>query len=887
MIIKFYGSSPPAPGELPAQTTARVAAAGKSGRKVKVTVSDTGSMLLKHETAGTLLMTIHISEESVIHKEKKGFLAVTALTEGTPVFYIFNPIQKTDLPMFEIIFERARTAAIEEKRRADEDAARESGAKMAPSDSIAEAIQNSSIQPLASRNGGSGGGGQMGRTGSNANRPVKIILRGDESDVFGSGGPIQEDGEPEEDITGPAASFFAGGDNGLPRQRKDSKSVRFLDEDAEGGTVVIGSRSRRFEVMYKGCQPSETKVGIHAIVRVYPQVNARGTPATLVVDEDQVALVDKTQKKLMRVLRPAITYWCMHPYNKKVLGFIACPEQGEPTCYIVQVAKKARNIAAALVASQPPPKQSQAAMAREMQEAGMESMSRIAWSMQDTQEDKRLRNEDSAANSGFNIEFASAYLGTLEISGDIQGDGLQHWLSTLAGSHPAVVPTSLKILWNGASGNLQVVDAATAELYVQEPLLCLRLISVVVSQGALKLFKGQSAGYDWERPILAITSHDKSDGKYFLHCFRPEGSAEDIQATLTTLVQDLLSARKGLGENPFAPTSKDRHTTPAIFQSKRIVRDTLIAERIIGTGQFGAVYLARIKEPNKSKPIQWYAVKMIRTNQPGLSDDVDFLHEAEAMCRFSHPNLVKLVGICVESVPFLVVLEFMAYGDLRQVVKSCKEKNVTLTYLEQLKLIVQVSRAMKYIADQRYVHMDVAARNCLLGGNNRVKICDFGLTKKLGDTEDFVKLTSSNKMPLKWMSVESMFQGIFTPKSDVWSFAIVVWEIFNYGDIPYGDLKGRELQERVKEGLRLTHTPDTPLEIQDMCKECWNKEWKMRRDFGYLTSRLEGFARKEREMNDKPLRDIGKCLNTLGKAREVYNVSQENEDPLFRLTNGL
>merc|ERR1719272_113622 len=110
---------------------------------------------------------------------------------------------------------------------------------------------------------------------------------------------------------------------------------------------------------------------------------------------------------------------------------------------------------------------------------------------------------------------------------------------------------------------------------------------------------------------------------------------------------------------------------------------------------------------------------------------------------------------------------------------------------------------MDYIAKRNMIHMDLAARNVLLGRGNVVKIADFGLTRKLSPGKNYYRLMVTLKLPIKWMALESIKDKIFTVKTDVWGFGIMVWEVLSYGEIPYVNVKNIEVEEHVANGLRL------------------------------------------------------------------------------------
>ncbi len=122
----------------------------------------------------------------------------------------------------------------------------------------------------------------------------------------------------------------------------------------------------------------------------------------------------------------------------------------------------------------------------------------------------------------------------------------------------------------------------------------------------------------------------------------------------------------------------------------------------------------------------------------------------------------------------------LQYGDLRNLLKGCEAKRIQLTLVEFLSFAAKIASGMEFMESKRYIHMDLAARNCLVGAENLVKVADFGLTQRLADGEDTWKAPAMMKMPIKWSAIECLDDRLFSIASDVWSFGIVIWEIFRY-----------------------------------------------------------------------------------------------------------
>jgi len=98
-----------------------------------------------------------------------------------------------------------------------------------------------------------------------------------------------------------------------------------------------------------------------------------------------------------------------------------------------------------------------------------------------------------------------------------------------------------------------------------------------------------------------------------------------------------------------------------------------------------------------------------------------------------------MLGVSIKQRPWLVILEFCQYGDLSDVLRACARRNIELTRSEHLRLCAQLASGMEYVASKGFVHMDLAARNCLLHTNSVVKVADFGLTHRLDEGKDTYK----------------------------------------------------------------------------------------------------------------------------------------------------
>ncbi|XP_065897243.1 tyrosine-protein kinase receptor-like isoform X2 [Dysidea avara] len=224
-------------------------------------------------------------------------------------------------------------------------------------------------------------------------------------------------------------------------------------------------------------------------------------------------------------------------------------------------------------------------------------------------------------------------------------------------------------------------------------------------------------------------------------------------------------------------------------------RAKLIYMRDIGEGQFGKVLLMSAKDICDIQGSVLVAVKTLTSRNP--KDISRFLEEVNLMKRFVHPNIVSLLGHCEatsDGAP-LMILELMQYGDLKWFLQANKPTNdddtSVITDSVAFNIANDIASGLEYLTTNKYVHRDVAARNCLIGENFTAKLSDFGLARGVHE-KDYYKVVTSAVLPVRWLAPESLLYGKFTSASDVWSYGVLVWEIMTFGETPY---EGRHMRD--------------------------------------------------------------------------------------------
>ncbi|KAL0901343.1 hypothetical protein ABMA27_006622 [Loxostege sticticalis] len=282
-------------------------------------------------------------------------------------------------------------------------------------------------------------------------------------------------------------------------------------------------------------------------------------------------------------------------------------------------------------------------------------------------------------------------------------------------------------------------------------------------------------------------------------------------------------ARRGLlppaeANKLFASVNPEYVPTVYVPDEWEVPRANIQFVRELGQGSFGMVYEGLAKGIEKGKPETRCAVKTVNEHATDR-ERIEFLNEASVMKAFDTFHVVRLLGVVSRGQPTLVTYLRSHRPDSDSSVPK-KGGNNPPTLQNILQMAIEIADGMAYLSAKKFVHRDLAARNCMVAGDLTVKVGDFGMTRDIYET-DYYRKGTKGLLPVRWMSPESLKDGVFSSSTDVWSYGVVLWEMATLAMQPYQGLSNEQVVRYVVSGGVMERPEHCPDRLYELMRACW------------------------------------------------------------------
>nr|XP_014351964.1 PREDICTED: tyrosine-protein kinase Fer-like isoform X2 [Latimeria chalumnae] len=263
-------------------------------------------------------------------------------------------------------------------------------------------------------------------------------------------------------------------------------------------------------------------------------------------------------------------------------------------------------------------------------------------------------------------------------------------------------------------------------------------------------------------------------------------------------------------------------------------KSRVVLKNPVAKGNFGDVYSGRLVYDNT--PVA------VKTCRDCVSPEIKnkFLMEARILGQYTHPNIVKMIGVCAWKQPICIVMELVTGGDFLSFLRT---DGARLWIKDLIGFAEQAAAGMAYLESKHCIHRDLAARNCLVGEGNILKISDFGMSRQ---EEDGVYSSTGGlkHIPIKWTAPEALKYGRYSTESDVWSYGVLLWETFSLGATPYTGMSNQLTRDQVQRGFRMRAPEYCPMEVYNIMQRCWESNPLDRPKFHEINHELSLLYRK-------------------------------------------
>ncbi|CAH3164508.1 unnamed protein product, partial [Pocillopora meandrina] len=383
-------------------------------------------------------------------------------------------------------------------------------------------------------------------------------------------------------------------------------------------------------------------------------------------------------------------------------------------------------------------------------------------------------------------------------------------------------------------------------------------------------------------------SESTTKGKFYKEI--NETGLDDIEPTIPEsrkLTQppaeymDLIEVNKDNRKAQSTASGADYVPLHPLARCWEVPRHHVTIEKIIGKGAFGQVAKGTVVGLRGTicHIITYFGIShVIPVNQflflvfnapanAAESDKRDLMNELDTMKQLKpHPHVIKLLGCVTESEQLLVLIEYVPFGDLLGYLRKSRglkdtyykdpdfKPQTNLTSQQLMKFAWQIADGMCYLSSKSIIHRDLAARNVLVGQKETCKVTDFGMARDV-QKENIYERKTKGRLPVKWTAYEALLYGKYTTKSDVWSYGVLLYEIFTIGGSPYPRMDGRKIANLLQDGYRMPKPQHVDENLYQIMMKCWKNEPDARPTFTELRNQLKDMENLHKKLINMTMYD--------------------------------
>ncbi|CAJ0576579.1 unnamed protein product, partial [Mesorhabditis spiculigera] len=292
----------------------------------------------------------------------------------------------------------------------------------------------------------------------------------------------------------------------------------------------------------------------------------------------------------------------------------------------------------------------------------------------------------------------------------------------------------------------------------------------------------------------------------------------------------------------------------------------------LGAGAYGKVYKAETTE-GRIVAVKSINLETCKDRAREQSQKAEFLQEAALHLPLKHRHIIEFIGLASLAEPLFFVIDFAPGGTLIRYLR----KNAGRNEKQQLvRFVTEAAAAYRFLEKHKYLHRDIAARNCLLGKDNTVKVSDFGLAVVCHE-EKIVE--PGLKLGIRWLAPETLKAMEFSKKTDVWAFGVMMFEIFSDGSEPYTGKKVAEVRQGLTDGsmLRCQVPPNTPPDVKELMQSCWTEDPAQRPTFRVLHKKMKAILGEDPKSTTNSV--IGQIPDETPPPPPLSDAAKERDTP--------